>query len=332
MARKLFSYPGAASSALLLVAILLTVVLFSSPHLARSTTTPTGVTGYAWSDTIGWISLDCHTGGPTGNDVCATSGNYHLAIASDGTVSGYAWSDNIGWVSANSADIATCASGATSNISNGAWTGWLRAIGGGVPANPQNGGWDGCISMKDTNASPRWAVTYDQVTGVFAPCSGGSSCAWGSDVVGWTDLSKAQVTLGACSQSCSCSGSTLICTCPSSSNTCVSPTLCPVGGNACVAPNGWIKANPGIVTKNARTSITWSAGVMKSGTSCTVTSDANSDSWNSLVDGAGNTAGGPQQSSQIQKQTTYTLQCTAADNSPFQTTVLVNLAPGFIEQ
>lgn len=53
--------------------------------------------GYAWSSNIGWISMNCKTGGITGNDICATS-NYKATVQTDGTVTGYAWSSNIGWV------------------------------------------------------------------------------------------------------------------------------------------------------------------------------------------------------------------------------------------
>lgn len=53
--------------------------------------------GFAWSSNVGWISMNCRTGGATGNDICATS-NYKVTLQTDGTVTGYAWSSNVGWI------------------------------------------------------------------------------------------------------------------------------------------------------------------------------------------------------------------------------------------
>ena len=73
--------------------------------------TPDGaITGWGWSDTIGWISFNCITDGSN----CATSaygvtvtpgqelgsGNLNPAIR-NADLSGYAWSPNIGWISFN---------------------------------------------------------------------------------------------------------------------------------------------------------------------------------------------------------------------------------------
>jgi hypothetical protein len=73
-----------------------------SPFVHAQTQQYTALTGYAWSDTIGWISMNCDN-----TDSCA-SNDYSISIGSNGTLSGYAWSDNIGWVSANHADVAYC--------------------------------------------------------------------------------------------------------------------------------------------------------------------------------------------------------------------------------
>lgn len=50
------------------------------------------LTGYIWSENIGWISLNC-----ANNNSCATS-NYKVANNSEGDLSGYAWGENIGWI------------------------------------------------------------------------------------------------------------------------------------------------------------------------------------------------------------------------------------------
>ena len=65
--------------------------------------------GYAWTDTIGWISMsskNCDNNGtiyqndsPAG---CPAHGTpyfqYNVAVGTDGHLSGYAWSENVGWI------------------------------------------------------------------------------------------------------------------------------------------------------------------------------------------------------------------------------------------
>ncbi len=59
------------------------------------------VEGYAWSDTIGWTSFNCKTGGEGGTNNCGTS-NYKVTInPATGEWDGYAWNSNIGWISFN---------------------------------------------------------------------------------------------------------------------------------------------------------------------------------------------------------------------------------------
>lgn len=121
--------------------------------------------GYAWSDTIGWISLSGST--------------YGISVANDGTLSGYAWSDTIGWISANISDLSGCPLGScTATLgSDGVLSGWLRAVSGGTA---ESGGWDGFISLSGTGYGPTRAED-----GSF------SGYAWGSDVVGWLDFQYA---------------------------------------------------------------------------------------------------------------------------------------------
>ena len=53
--------------------------------------TTDNVSGWAWSENIGWISFNNTTGGGTTN--------YGVNInPSTGVFSGYAWSENIGWI------------------------------------------------------------------------------------------------------------------------------------------------------------------------------------------------------------------------------------------
>src|SRR3989344_3327174 len=60
------------------------------------------LSGYAWSDNIGWISFNDtnHIGlGPV---------QYGVTVSSTGAISGYAWTDSIGWISFNRADVLAC--------------------------------------------------------------------------------------------------------------------------------------------------------------------------------------------------------------------------------
>jgi len=58
------------------------------------------VFGWAWSENVGWISANCHSGGG--------AKNYGLNIGGDGTLTGYAWSENVGWISFEPADVNGC--------------------------------------------------------------------------------------------------------------------------------------------------------------------------------------------------------------------------------
>lgn len=149
----------------LVVALVLALAIMS-PHAQSSTSTP--ITGWMWSDTIGWINLNCQT------DSSCGSNPWGLNLDSGGTVSGFAWSDIIGWISAVPGGC-----GAVPTFSNGTFSGFLKAT------VADGNGWDGCISLSGT--SPDYGVTTGTVcTNDSNKCDpskiGG---AWGSNVVGW---------------------------------------------------------------------------------------------------------------------------------------------------
>jgi len=137
--------------------------------------TSDNVSGYAWSENIGWISLNSTSDGST------TSYGVNISpMTGTGMFSGYAWSENIGWISFTSADLTGCPSGtcnAQVNWTTGKVNGWARALANG-------GGWDGWIKLSDETNS-FWVgngVKINTSTGEF------SGYAWGSDVVGWIDF------------------------------------------------------------------------------------------------------------------------------------------------
>lgn len=295
--------------------LLLALFIFPSRTLSASSTP---ITGYAWSDNIGWISFNC-----SNNSSCGTS-NYGLSIATDGTISGYAWSDNIGWVSAQSADVSGCPSAPCApmmNLTTGAWTGWFRALSNG-------GGWDGWISLSGSGYGP--VLNGGTVSGY----------AWGSDVVGWVDFSYASSTYSACvpnSDVClngttqrhynsDCSYVDAVCQFSSygygcSSNSCqVPPSPAPDSS----IPGG-IQVRPKLVLSGKTTQVSWNIHNADPA-SCTVTG-SNGDYWSGL-------AVGTKTSSPIHSQTTYLLHCngSAVPILTFDAQATVNIAPTFRER
>lgn len=72
--------------------LLLTTVFVIGPATAGTNDT---VSGWAWADTVGWISLNCTN--TTGE---CTRSDYGVTIdPTTGKFSGYGWSDTIGWIS-----------------------------------------------------------------------------------------------------------------------------------------------------------------------------------------------------------------------------------------
>jgi len=61
------------------------------------------LSGWAWSDALGWVSFDCHnpeTGGSAPDYSCAQS-LYQVKIDAQGNFKGWAWNDVAGWISFN---------------------------------------------------------------------------------------------------------------------------------------------------------------------------------------------------------------------------------------
>jgi len=316
---------------LVTTAIFLGLILFIFPSHATSVSS-TPITGYAWSDNIGWISFNC-----SNTSSCGIS-NYGLTIAADGTVSGYAWSDNIGWVSANSADVVGCPSAPCTpkiSVTNGTATGWLKALAGGV------GGWDGWISLSGPGYGP-----------VLSASSTFSGYAWGSDVVGWVSWN--------CSDTSICGTSpykvtTVYQPCVPNSNVCLdgvtlrhynadcsySDAACQFAAygygcsaNACLVPPSpganssipsGIIAKPRLVHAGNTVQVSWSIDNASS-TTCTVTG-SNGDSWLGL-------ASSTKTSSPITAQTIYTLHCNGSAVSilTYDAQATVNIAPTFQEK
>ena len=140
-------------------------LLFNSGKLANAAASD-NVSGFAWSETIGWISFNNTSGGG------ATSYGVNIDSAT-GNFSGYAWSENIGWIwfaPAGPYPEAPAYSARLDTVSNQV-TGWARALANG-------GGWDGWIKMAGM-------ATDGGSYGVSRSGCDLTGFAWGSDVVGW---------------------------------------------------------------------------------------------------------------------------------------------------
>lgn len=297
-------------------------VLSSAPLVPRASADVAGTfSGYAWSDTIGWISLNC-----SNDNSCGTS-NYYLSVASDGVVSGYMWSDSVGWISANGSDLVGCPSGTCeARLTDGVFSGWFKVLSGG------SDGWDGFIRVKQ---NVQYGVT--ESNGVFA------GYAWGDVNVGWIDFSPA---VGICTPVYSCSGAgnqTITyenAQCQTSTiATCESPAFCSSGVSSCLYPSisfdgftsggtyydGHITARPQILSKGATAKVYWN---VSNATSCTVTG-TNGDHWTGASSGTSGTT-----TSAITQQTIFTLDCQAilgAIPASVTETATVNIIPVFLE-
>ncbi len=152
------------------LAILSFVFIGIFSFISQTHASSTAVSGWWWSDNIGWISMS----GVTIDD------STHL-------MSGSAWSDNIGWIKFDGLSGFPSGGGSTSgaarlNTVTNMLEGWARACDGTASGDcssmtSRTDGWDGWISLSGTNY------------GVTLSGTNFSGFAWGSDVVGWVDAS-----------------------------------------------------------------------------------------------------------------------------------------------
>jgi hypothetical protein len=190
------------SKYLLIVALAVTGFFLNTPQSVEAAyNIPSGgveLEGFAWSSTIGWISMNCSNTG-----TCGTV-PYAVQINQDGTLEGYAWSSmgpgvGVGWIKFDTTGAYPVGSGVDSaaarvdagssdypNLSVG---GWARVCAAAANANctggthTSAGGWDGWISL--SGASSGGYGIEMTVTGATA-----DSFAWGgSTVMGWIDFS-----------------------------------------------------------------------------------------------------------------------------------------------
>ncbi len=132
------------------------------------------IKGWAWSENIGWISLNC-----SNTDYCNEI-DYGVTILSTGYLSGYAWSENIGWIDFSSYGDAFF------NSNTGDLSGSVRVVSG---LEDSGDDFDGRISLSGSNYGLSLDLNTYEIEG----------WAWGSEVLGWISFN--------CSNENSCSSS-----------------------------------------------------------------------------------------------------------------------------
>ena len=282
--------------------------IFSSPNQVQAAPgdgSNGNVSGYLWSSTIGWISLNCNQGSATGGSVCSTatpSGGpspYSVNVIMDtgtgiGYFDGYAWSPNIGWISFRPADVASCGPRASLSLATNQVSGWARALAGNTAATATTGGgWNGCMSLRGTSSAPAsapYGVSFNPTatTNSLAGTGSSPSFSWGGINVGWVSWANAHLNLTAPVVDLKVNGDDSL-------------ALGPSGGPIALT---WTTQN--VSSADCSATVDWSGAKSSSGGSQSLSLGANTSA------------------SIITK--TYTITCTDLTGSPVADTVTVTIA------
>jgi len=68
---------------------------FTTESQYNITVSDTGLDGYAWGSSVGWMVMNC---ADTTSGCSSTNGNFKVANDGTGLLSGYAWGENTGWI------------------------------------------------------------------------------------------------------------------------------------------------------------------------------------------------------------------------------------------
>jgi hypothetical protein len=187
---RLLTIGSRVSIAIMLLSIFLVVgyigELYTDKTAEVRSATIHDLRGHAWSETVGWISFSCKEGGPTANNICATS-NYQVKADAVGTLSGYAWSDNVGWISFQ--ESIGCPSAPCRPVLDvNGLTGWARVVSAFSPVdpNPDRGGWDGWIQLSSNSPVYKVGRSVNDLIGH----------AWGDINLGWLSFNCLQGDVG----------------------------------------------------------------------------------------------------------------------------------------
>ncbi len=167
-------------SLFVLLAIFSALIYLPTPILqAQTPGTGFDISGWPWSDNVGFFSTD------------------GLHVDASGVFSGYMWNDGIGWVNFAPSDGTPPSGTKGVRINNTAVTGWARACSvfvtgcsGTMKDDIYRGGWDGWVQMT--------SVDYNPTTGKFG------GYAWGDLNVGWISFGVSTAIAGTCEATNSC--------------------------------------------------------------------------------------------------------------------------------
>ncbi|MCX6752919.1 MAG: hypothetical protein NTW62_01060 [Candidatus Nomurabacteria bacterium] len=140
------------------------------------------LTGWAWSDNVGWIKMD--------GVVYDTAGNF----------SGYAWADTVGWIrfgglSGWPSGGGTLSSNAVLNTTIGKIGGWAQVLSmAGTSPDSESFDWaDGWISLYSNGTDVSTPYTYGPAFNLSTGNAITPSYAWGGNVTGWVDFSQVRL-------------------------------------------------------------------------------------------------------------------------------------------
>ena len=135
--------------------------LFTDPAVAPYNIhiTSNGITGYAWSPIMGWISMNCAN--PT-STCTSNNDNFKVSVSSTGVLSGYAWAQNTGWV-----NFGPFANAGTSQVKIGTDGKFGGTLGSAGYAWGQNVGLSACVVDAAGEAARVVGLAFQQVLYLF---------------------------------------------------------------------------------------------------------------------------------------------------------------------
>jgi hypothetical protein len=256
------------TSLILVITLVSAVFVFDKkPNTIIAQTSNSKLSGYAWSDNIGWIHF-----------ATSTSAQNMVEVGTDGFLNGYAWSDNIGWIKFGGLSSFP-SSGTNAKLTGVNLIGWARACAGTVNGDcnsaTRTDGWDGWIALSDPSGNEDYGVQFNN------PQGSNPSFAWGSDVIGWIDFSgvtnQSSIINGQCRTY--PAGSPQLPTLPGDGDLCISGTLDELIETRITAFNPTVN-NP------YDYSYTWNCNGYNGGTNdlnCSVTTDIQRSSGSGLI-------------------------------------------------
>lgn len=196
---------GAGQSRLILSVGLATLVLvlgiisYDRQVGTVSAGTEHNMSGWAWSDNIGWISFNS-LNKPEGIDYGVNvAGDVSGALANN-ALSGYAWNENVGWIKFSPGGTDPLNGAGLASVVNNQMTGWARSCtvfiagcSGALKPDYQLGGWDGWISL----SGPGYGITYLPASKTFGTYGNNANTfAWGDTNIGWVNFQPRQCAPG----------------------------------------------------------------------------------------------------------------------------------------